>query len=680
MAAIPAYLVEYFLLGGVKSDEIERYTQDGGISRDVWLGFAEDLSVPQRVLLGPRRGMSAVNLGLALHRAINDYRSSLRTPGKRETPAISPLESYVGARLYFDELVKIILPLTRWWWNKNLNSLLASNTNLKEVLWKAIKYKLGIDLDEATLRKSLSQGDEVQADRRIIEAARLAALIGVFAAAEDVPTFQRSIPRIDPRWKNDRKKLIEWINAGAEIIAYEACGVLLNQFKPDYLSSLEKEFSSGDEPPYLIQRVFLNRETSLSDFDALRTIKADAAERLFNISCKNICWGIIDSGIDSTHPAFKDHDIKEDLGSTQKPASRVRATYDFSRIAQIRNFDLILEEKGSPERENRIKDIIETLKSVPGRSATPDWANTAKLNLELIADLLEQRLQPDWNLIDPLIKLGDEDDLSQLATDHGTHVAGILGGEWRGKKLGPDGKPEVILKGVCPDIDLIDFRVICPGGQKESTEFAVLAALEFAQFLNTRGASKEPIIQGVNISISIPHDVRNYACGATPICLACDRLSKSGVVVVAAAGNRGWDEQEMGFGNFVYCSITDPGNSSECITVGSTHRLNPHLYGVSYFSSRGPTGDGRAKPDLVAPGEQIRGPVRGEADEELDGTSMAAPFVSGAAAMLLARHRELIGNPTKVKSILCANAIDLGRERYFQGHGLVDVLRALQAL
>jgi hypothetical protein len=59
---------------------------------------------------------------------------------------------------------------------------------------------------------------------------------------------------------------------------------------------------------------------------------------------------------------------------------------------------------------------------------------------------------------------------------------------------------------------------------------------------------------------------------------------------------------------------------------------------------------------------------------------MAAPFVSGAAAMLLSRHRELIGNTARVKNILCASATDLGREKYFQGHGLVDVLRALQSV
>jgi subtilisin family serine protease len=188
------------------------------------------------------------------------------------------------------------------------------------------------------------------------------------------------------------------------------------------------------------------------------------------------------------------------------------------------------------------------------------------------------------------------------------------------------------------------------------------------------------VIHGVNISLSIPHEVRNYACGATPVCVACDRLASTGVVVVAAAGNRGWNEVEEGFGNFVFSSITDPGNARDVITVGSTHRLKPHLFGVSYFSSRGPTGDGRLKPDLVAPGEQIRGPVRGDADEEMDGTSMAAPFVSGAAAMLIARNRELIGNPMRIKQILCDSATDLGRERYFQGHGLVDILRAMQSL
>ena len=58
---------------------------------------------------------------------------------------------------------------------------------------------------------------------------------------------------------------------------------------------------------------------------------------------------------------------------------------------------------------------------------------------------------------------------------------------------------------------------------------------------------------------------------------------------------------------------------------------------------------------------------------------MAAPHVSGAAAMLLARYEELIGQPRRVKRILCESATDLGRERSFQGHGMLDVLRAFQS-
>ncbi|MNC90183.1 C5a peptidase precursor [compost metagenome] len=116
------------------------------------------------------------------------------------------------------------------------------------------------------------------------------------------------------------------------------------------------------------------------------------------------------------------------------------------------------------------------------------------------------------------------------------------------------------------------------------------------------------------------------------------------------------------------------------ITVGATHRFQPHTYGVSYFSSRGPTGDGRIKPDVLAPGERIYSSVLQGKYDAKDGTSMAAPHVSGVAAMMMARHREFLGQPERIKRILMKTATDLGRERYFQGAGMVDALRALQAV
>jgi subtilisin family serine protease len=175
-----------------------------------------------------------------------------------------------------------------------------------------------------------------------------------------------------------------------------------------------------------------------------------------------------------------------------------------------------------------------------------------------------------------------------------------------------------------------------------------------------------------------------------------DRLVRSGVVVVVAAGNTGYGVAQSQFRGVISAgmdlTINDPGNAELAITVGSTHKDMPHIYGVSYFSSKGPTGDGRAKPDLVAPGEKIISCAAGKQRQEMkdrvgdcdyleeSGTSMAAPHVSGVIAAFLSIRREFIGYPEKVKEVFLSTATDLKRERYFQGHGLVDLMRAIQSV
>jgi serine protease AprX len=418
----------------------------------------------------------------------------------------------------------------------------------------------------------------------------------------------------------------------------------------------------------LLWTVNVNRRVEVSAWLSRETVKADAARLLFKIDCSTLRWAVVDGGIDATHPAFwrRDGERKPIARDETDPddqfqtPSRIRRTYDFTRLKELLH------------RAQRSKQPI------PAASYFDKLSPEERKNL---TDDLQRALllgRPlNWALLEPFLRVPHEEGkYEKPESHHGTHVAGILAADWPEAVAAGLDQP---FQGVCPDLELYDFRVV---GPESGDEFTIMAALQFIRYLNS--GKDLMVVHGANLSLSVPHNVASFACGRTPVCEECERLVASGVVVVAAAGNMGYSLQEAGtfagFESYNATSITDPGNADSVITVGATHGFMPHNYGVSYFSSRGPTGDGRAKPDLVAPGEKIVAPVPGSTYETMDGTSMAAPHVSGAAALLLARHRELVGEPLRVKQILCDTATDLGRERYFQGHGLVDVLRALQSI
>jgi hypothetical protein len=261
------------------------------------------------------------------------------------------------------------------------------------------------------------------------------------------------------------------------------------------------------------------------------------------------------------------------------------------------------------------------------------------------------------------------------------------------------------ISGVAPLTKLVSLKVIADVTRTDDHRQTrgqgkvswVLRALEDIQRWNQYG--RRLLIHGVNMSLGYDFDPRWFACGQSPICTEVNRLVKSGVCVVVSAGNGGYSSYITAAGveesSYRNLSITDPGNAELAITVGSTHRDKPHTYGVSYFSSRGPTGDGRRKPDLLAPGEHIRSCAAGRERErfggdatatdtvlycEQTGTSMAAAHVSGAAAAFLSVRAEFIGQPERVKALFLNTAIDLGREPAFQGHGLLDLMKVLQSV
>jgi hypothetical protein len=413
------------------------------------------------------------------------------------------------------------------------------------------------------------------------------------------------------------------------------------------LSMMEGLPEKGVLPLWSVNR---NRPATRAVWRSALTIKADAAIRLFDLKCSELRWAVIDSGIDARHPAFRRRDPDNPQGEDGGFPSRVVKTYDFTRLLDI------LKKAGA-------KDVASPYHAIdPERFEDLNWR-------------LSKGQAVDWNLLEPFLRVPHNDTYRAPRNEHGTHVAGILAADWRTTDTPA---PERDIRGVCPDLELYDLRVLDDEGAGD--EFTILAALQFVRHLNSH--KDQFVIHGVNLSMSLVHDVRNFACGRTPICEECERLVGSGVVVVAAAGNSGYSKPQAKelLADYHSISITDPGNAESVITVGSTHRQMPHTYGVSYFSSRGPTGDGRPKPDLVAPGEKIESVIPGDDLMTMDGTSMAAPHASGAAALLLARHRELIGQPARVKQILCKTATDLGRDRNFQGAGVLDVLRALQSV
>ena len=381
-----------------------------------------------------------------------------------------------------------------------------------------------------------------------------------------------------------------------------------------------------------LYKVWRDHTVKRSVFKSAQTIKCDAARAAFAAAGRNIVWAVADTGIDGDHPHFKTHKTLRLEGGL------------------------------------RHRDFIGA------------YANAAQASNAALVD---------------------ED-------GHGTHVAGIIAGETRPTaqrriniqqeirtndafndvaKIDEEHKAPIL--GLAPHCKIMSLKVLRSGDNGRVSY--VLAAIGYLQKVNESGRNIK--VHGLNLSLGYPFLPRWFAAGQSPLCVEVDRLARSGVVVVVAAGNGGYGQVTTADGRSESAahegSIDDPGNAQCAITVGSAHREMPHIYGVSFFSGKGPTADGRMKPDLVAPGERIvscarMSEAKGDPSvvpfREDSGTSMAAPHVSGAIAAFLSVRSEFIGQTQAIKDLLCANATDLKRKSEFQGAGLVDVLRTLQAV
>ncbi|WP_275003334.1 S8 family serine peptidase [Promicromonospora iranensis] len=244
---------------------------------------------------------------------------------------------------------------------------------------------------------------------------------------------------------------------------------------------------------------------------------------------------------------------------------------------------------------------------------------------------------------------GDDPESTTDDVGHGTHVASIVAGSGEAS----DG----VNRGVAPGARVLDAKVLTPQGGDTSW---VIDGMEWAA---EQGADI------LNLSLGEPG---NYTDGTDPASLAVDALSERyGLLAVAAAGNEGP----------LPGTIPTFGTASSALTVAAVGDDDV----VAGFSSVGPRVDGALKPDIAAPGVGIvaaraAGTTLDEPVDDLhvaaSGTSMAAPHVAGAAAVVRSARPDLSGQ--ELKDVLMASTQPGGNSVWQEGTGRVWIPGALR--
>jgi serine protease AprX len=213
---------------------------------------------------------------------------------------------------------------------------------------------------------------------------------------------------------------------------------------------------------------------------------------------------------------------------------------------------------------------------------------------------------------------------------HGTHVAGISSGSGDGNSN---------YRGAAYGSALVGIKVLDRNG---SGSFSTITA-------GIDWAIQNKSTYGINI-INLSLGSSASSDGTDSASTAVNNAANNGIVPLVAAGNSGPARYTIG----------SPGAAEKAITVGAMADVGEMGFNIASFSSRGPTKDGRTKPDIVSPGVRITAADAntGSGYVALSGTSMATPFTAGVVALMLQANGGL--SPAQIKSILMNTAQDWG--------------------
>ncbi|MBS7529592.1 S8 family peptidase [Hazenella sp. IB182353] len=232
---------------------------------------------------------------------------------------------------------------------------------------------------------------------------------------------------------------------------------------------------------------------------------------------------------------------------------------------------------------------------------------------------------------------------------HGTHVAGIAAGEGSREQY----------KGAAPGASLVGVKVLNSIGS--GTFSGVLAGIDWVI------ANKE--VYGIDV-LNMSLGAGGSSDGNDALSQAVNQVAAAGIVPVVSAGNGGPNER----------TISTPAAAQDAITVGALADPSRGGFALASFSSRGPTADGRVKPDISGPGVNIIAPRANSGDQYIaySGTSMASPYVAGSVALMIAANPNL--TYSEIKSILVETAHDMGPRGvdYYYGIGKINTYGAVQ--